>query len=119
MFLIAYTSLHISNRTALVLLGTLGGYILRFLKNRHEFYSNVPVKWVFWTLCLGGYLPDPTLSGGLLLGTSTSDLPLLGMYTYMQILESVFHLNHLLISIGIYRYIMIHDSSAVGWDEKG
>ena len=65
MFLIAYTSLQILNITVLVLLGTLGGYILRFPKNRHEFYSNVPVKWVFWTMCLGDSLPDPVLSGGL------------------------------------------------------
>ena len=40
MFLIAYTSLHILNRTVLVLLGTLGGYILRFPPKQHEFYSN-------------------------------------------------------------------------------
>ena len=38
MFLIAYTSLQI----------------------------NVPVKWVFWTMCLGDNLLDPMLSGGLL-----------------------------------------------------
>ena len=61
MFLIAYTSLQILNRTVLVLLGTLGGYILRFPQKQHEFYSNVPVKWVFWTMCLGDNLLDPTL----------------------------------------------------------
>ena len=67
MFLIAYTSLQILNRTVLVLLGTLGGYILRFPQKLHEFYSNVPVKWVFLTMCLGDNLLDPVLSGGLLL----------------------------------------------------
>ena len=46
MFLIAYTSLQILNRTVLVLLGTLGGYILRFPQKQHEFYSNVTVKWI-------------------------------------------------------------------------
>ena len=70
MFLIAYTSLQILNRTVLVLLGTLGGYILRFPQKQHEFYSNVPVKWVFWTMCLGDNLLDPALSGGLPLSTA-------------------------------------------------
>ena len=65
MFLIAYTSLQISNRTVLVLLGTLVGYILRFPQKQHEFYSNVPLKWVIWTMCLGDNLLDPVLSGGL------------------------------------------------------
>ena len=60
MFLIAYTSLHISNRTVLLLLGTLDGYILRFPQKQHGFYLNVPVKWVFWTLCLRDNLPDPS-----------------------------------------------------------
>ena len=64
-FLIDYISLHILNRTVLVLLGSLGGYIIRFPQKQREFYSNVPVKWVFWTMCLGDNLPDPTLSGGL------------------------------------------------------
>ena len=65
MFLIAYTSLQILNRTVLVLLGTLGGYILKFPQKLHEFYSNVPVKCVFLTMCLGDNLLDPALSGGL------------------------------------------------------
>ena len=43
-FLIAYISLHILNRTVLVLLGSLGGYIIRFPQKQLEFYSNVPAK---------------------------------------------------------------------------
>ena len=65
MYLIAYITLQILNRTVLVLLRTLAGYILRFPQKQHEFYSNVPVKWLFWTMCLGDNLPDPALSGGL------------------------------------------------------
>ena len=65
MFLIAYTSLQILNITVLVLLGNLAGYILRFSQKQHEFYSNVPVKWVFWAMCLGDNLLDPAFLGGL------------------------------------------------------
>ena len=65
MFLIAYTSLYKLNRNVLVLLGTLGDYILTFPQKQHSFYSNVPVKWVFWTMCLVDNLLDPALSGGL------------------------------------------------------
>ena len=61
MFLIANTSPHILNKTVLVLLGTLGGYIVRFPLKQHDFYSNVPVKWVIWTMCLGDNLLDPVL----------------------------------------------------------
>ena len=69
MFQIAYTSLHIINRAILVLLVTLGGYIITFPQKQHEFYSNLPVKWVFCSMCLGVNLPDPALSGGLIFST--------------------------------------------------
>ena len=67
MFLIAYTSLHILNKPVLLLLGTLCGYFRTFPQKQHEFYSNVPVKWVFWTMCLGDNILDSALSGGLML----------------------------------------------------
>ena len=72
MFLIAYTSLQILNRTVLVLLG---GYILRFPQKHHEFYSNVPVNWVIWTMCLGDHLLDPALSGGLVVRQGDAQPP--------------------------------------------
>ena len=62
MFLIAYTSLQILNRTVMVILGALGGYILNFLET-----ACILFKWVFWTMCLGDNLLDPALSGGLLI----------------------------------------------------